>query len=73
MRGMATLSLDVTGRSSDELLALHRVMARFDRPDVASVTGRWHAGGEAEIDLVFTDGRRERITVHPALDGEIAA
>jgi hypothetical protein len=61
---MATLSLDVTGRSLAELLALHEAMRTFDgRPEISAVNGVWHAGSEAYVELVFADGRRERVTL----------
>ena len=59
---MATFSLDATGRSSAELLAFHAAMAKFDgRAEIRAVHGFWRAGEGPYVELVFEDGRRERV------------
>jgi hypothetical protein len=58
---MATFALDTSGRTSDEVLALHRACLRFDRPDVVRVRGVWQEHSDPYLLVTRVGGAVEQV------------
>jgi hypothetical protein len=58
---MAIFALDTSGRTSDEVLALHRACLRFDRPDVVRVRGVWQEHSDPYLLVTRVGGAVEQV------------
>ena len=58
---MATFALDTSGRTSEEVLALHRACLRFDRPDVVRVRGVWQEHSDPYLLVTRVGGAIEQV------------
>jgi hypothetical protein len=63
---MATFALDTSGRTSEEVLALHRACLRFDRPDVVRVRGVWQEHSDPYLLVTRVGGAVEQVPLDAA-------